>query len=190
MQTKQVIKKVIGKIMKFDQKITIPAGTIINLIDFYQEGRDDIKLSIGSNFKQVLNETTENGKHATIDISGEIISQYNNRYNIISDYDIMIDMQEPFLPMLDGGGRLEMCQRLAIVAYCMQQQPKGENSILQNNGNVTNIGHLLMMSGSEWVANVHRYGDVWHFGANGSLGYVWYKKPSFWSRNSPHGDTQ
>lgn len=178
----QQVKKVIGKIMKFDQKVTVPADTTINIIEFYTEGRDDIKLSIGSNFKQVVDEATENGKHAIVDISGEIISQYKNKQSE-NDYNIMADMQEPFLAMQDDGGRSEMRKRLAIAAYCMQQQPKGKEGILQTNGNVTVIGYPLLMSGSEWRALVYRHGDVWRCSANGHLGYAWDAEPSFWSRN-------
>lgn len=176
------VKKVIGKIMKFDQKVTVSAGTTINLIEFYQEGRDDIKLSIGNNFKQVLNESTQNGKYAVVDISGEVISQYSNKLSA-NDYEIMADMQESFIPMSDDAGRAEIRKRLAIAAYCMQLQPKGERGILQNNENVTIIGYFLMKSGSGWDAIVCRYGGIWHCGAGDNLGYGWDARRSFWSRN-------
>lgn len=178
----QLVKKVIGKIMKFDQKILVPANTTINLIEFYKEGRDDIKLSIGSSFKQVLDEATENGKYAIVDISGEIISQYKNKVSA-NDYTIMGDMQESFLAMQNDAGCLEMRKRLAIAAYCVQQQPKGEKGILQNNGKVTIIGYPLMKSGSGWSAYVGRGGDVWRCGAHGRLGDDWHAEQSFWSRN-------
>ena len=180
----QSVKKVIGKIMKFDQKITVPAGTTINLMEFYVEGREGIKLAIGSNFKQVLNEATENGKHAIVDIGGEMISQYNNKVSA-NDYEIMGDIQESFQVMQDDAGRTEMRKRLAIAAWCMQQQPKGEKGILQSNGNVTVTGYPLMKSGSKWRASVYWDGDVWVCGAYGLLCYDWDARRSFWSRNEP-----
>lgn len=180
----QQVRKVIGKIMKFDQKIVIPANTFINLVEFYQEGRDGIKLYIGSNFKQVLDEATENGKYAIVDISGEVIFQYTNKVNA-NDNTIMGDMQESFLVTQNDAGRLEMRKRLAVAAYLMGQQPKGEEGILQNNGNVTVIGYPLIKSGSGWRAGVNRYSGVWYCDAI-DLRNVWFAEPSFWSRNLPN----
>jgi uncharacterized ubiquitin-like protein YukD len=185
LRAQQQVKKVIGKIMKFDQTITVPAGTTINLIEFYQEGRDDIKLSIGNNFKQLINECTENGKYAIVDISGEIIRQFKNNQSA-SDYKIMTDLQETFLNQDDDFGRLEMRKRLAITAYLMQSQQKGEEGVLQNNGNATIVGYPLMASGSMWRAFVNRSGvAAWHWNAYDSLALGWLPGHSFWSRNEP-----
>jgi hypothetical protein len=98
------------------------------------------------------------------------------------------------MPVLDYGnwiilwkdedaGRAEIRKRLAIAAYCMQQQPKGEKGILQNNGNATVIGYPLMKSGSGWFADVRRSAGIWYCSASDGLGDDWDAEPSFWSRN-------
>lgn len=172
--------QIIGDLVKLDQKIIIPSDVKIDLIGFYSQLSSRTPMVILDGFKQVLNECVEHRKQQIVDISGEIIFQYTNE-DLVTDDTVLLDMSETLIPLSDQAGIEEVCKRLGIAAWCIENKP--DILIRDNCRRPTMIGYIDRYSDLASHIDIRVFTKGCHCSVSTSMYGDYYPGHAFWSRN-------
>lgn len=178
---KTVVVTATKKVMKFVSKLSTGKQTI-DLVAFYKVGKKDQPLYIWPNFQKVLDEATEHGGVASVEID-ETFFQYQNTESV-TDNDAIAELSESIIDLGTVEGRLEARKRLGILACFLAKQPKAEAGDLLTNGYANVIGWFKTSSGSVFSLYAGWRSDVreWRCFGHG-LSRPWGADHRFWSRN-------
>jgi hypothetical protein len=176
-----LIKKFEGsKNMKFVSKLSTGKQTI-DLLAFYKAGQENQPLYIWPNFQKVLDEATEHGAVASVEID-ETFFQHQNTESI-TDTDAIAELSETIIDLATADGRLEARKRLGTLAFFLSKQPKAQSGDLITTGYANVIGWFKTKDGSVFSLYARWYSGDQLWDCDASDLHEWSAGRRFWSRN-------